>query len=412
MSVTAARGFRASGVATGIKSRGPDVALVGNDGPARAGAAVFTTNRVRAAPVLWSQQAVRDGRLDAVVLNSGGANACTGSDGFRDTHATAERAATALGVSAADVAVCSTGLIGVRLPMDALLSGVDKAAASLSATGGADAAVAIMTTDTVPKQATASALPISVEGPLAPIASEQGTLLPGRGAAGQAAVGYTVGGMAKGAGMLAPGLATMLAVLTTDADVPAADLDRALRSATARTFDRLDSDGCMSTNDTVLLLASGASGVRPALDDFAGVVEQVCADLAGQLLADAEGASKTVAIEVTRAATEEEAVTVGREIARNNLVKCAIHGEDPNWGRILAAIGTTDAGFEPERLAVAVNGVWVCRDGGIGEPRDRVDMSARQVTITVDLAAGEAAATIHTTDLTPAYVHENSAYST
>jgi glutamate N-acetyltransferase/amino-acid N-acetyltransferase len=288
---------------------------------------------------------------------------------------------------------------------------VDKAAARLSAAGGDDAAVAILTTDTVTKQAVAFGSGSRTPGRQ----SSDGRATLTSGAAAQRttekAEGYTVGGMAKGAGMLAPALATMLVVLTTDADVSAADLDRALRSATCTTFDRLDSDGCLSTNDTVLLLASGASGSCPSYEDFAPVVEQVCADLAAQLLADAEGASKTVAIEVNRAATEADAVTVGRAIARSNLVKCAIHGEDPNWGRILAAIGTTDATFEPEQLAVAVNGVWVCRDGSIGEPRELVDMSTRHVSITVDLAAGDATATVHTTDLTAAYVHENSAYS-
>jgi len=363
------------------------------------------------APVVWSRQAVADGVVSAVVLNSGGANACTGAEGFRDTHATAEHAAATLGISAADVAICSTGLIGVRLRLEALRGGVDKAAASLSAAGGDDAAVAILTTDTVPKQA------VAVGGTSGPSGRQRDDdrAIPASAPAAQTTAGevggYTVGGMAKGAGMLAPALATMLVVLTTDAEVPAADLDRALRSATRRTFDRLDSDGCLSTNDTVLLLASGASGARPPYDEFARVVEEVCADLAAQLLSDAEGASKTIAIEVSRAATEADAVTVGRAIARNSLVKCAIHGEDPNWGRILAAIGTTDAAFEPERLAVAVNGVWVCRDGGIGEPRELADMSTRHVTITVDLAAGDATATVHTTDLTAAYVHENSAYS-
>lgn len=382
MSVTSARGFRAAGVAAGIKASGArDLALVVNDGPQQAATAVFTTNRVKAAPVLWSQQAVSDGRLDAVVLNSGGANACTGPPGFADAHATAEHAAAVLGVSAADVAICSTGLIGVRLPMPAIVAGIGKAAAGLSATGGGDAAAAIMTTDTVAKQAL-------VDGG-----------------------GYVVGGMAKGAGMLAPALATMLAVITTDADLPAEELDRALRAAAARTFERVDTDGCLSTNDTVLLLASGAAGISPDPADFACAVEQACADLARQLVADAEGASKLVTVETRRAATEADALEVARAIAGNSLVKCALHGEDPNWGRILAAVGTTGAAFEPERLAVAINGVWVCRDGGIGDPRQRVDMSAREVVITVDLAAGEAAAAIHTTDLTAAYVHENSAYS-
>ncbi len=383
MSVTAPRGFRAAGVAAGLKSSGaPDVALVVNDGPGQAAAGVFTSNRVQAAPVRWSRQVLTAGELHAVVLNSGGANACTGPGGFQDTHATAEHVAAALGCGAGEVAVCSTGLIGVRLPMDRLLAGVDVAVAALADDGGAAAAEAIRTTDTVAKQATA------------------------------AGAGFTVGGMAKGAGMLAPGLATMLVVLTTDAVADAAALDAALRSATARTFDRVDSDGCMSTNDTVLLLASGASGVAPAAAELATAVEAVAAALARQLVADAEGASKDLAIEVRGAATEEDAVTVGRAVARSSLLKCAVHGEDPNWGRVLAAVGTTTVPFDPDALAVAINGVWVCRDGAPAADRDLVDMSGREVRITVDLAAGAAAATVWTNDLTAAYVHENSAYAT
>ena len=381
--ITAPKGFRATGVAAGLKSSGLlDVALLVNDGPTRAGAGVFTANRVKAAPVLWTHQVVSDGRVDAVVLNSGGANACTGPQGFQDTHATAEWAAMALGISAGDVAICSTGLIGDRLPMNELLAGVDAAVPLLSDEGGDEAARAIMTTDSVPKQAV------------------------------HRADGFTVGGMAKGAGMLAPGLATMLAVVTTDADIEPDVLDRVLRAATARTFDRVDSDGCMSTNDTVLLLASGASGRQPAEEDLARAVHAVCSDLSRQLIDDAEGASKTIAVEVIRAASEADAVTVGRAIARSNLLKCAIHGEDPNWGRVLAAVGTTDAAFEPERLAVSLGGVWVCRDGAAAEDRTKVDLSGRLVTIVVDLAAGEDEATIWTNDLTAAYVHENSAYST
>ncbi|HEY4315474.1 MAG TPA: bifunctional glutamate N-acetyltransferase/amino-acid acetyltransferase ArgJ [Actinomycetes bacterium] len=383
MSVTAPDGFRAAGVAAGLKSSGLlDVALVVNDGPARTGAGVFTANRVKAAPVLWTQQVVRGGRVDAVVLNSGGANACTGPAGFQDTHTTAEWVALALDVAAGDVAVCSTGLIGERLPVDRLLAGVDAAVPLLAAAGADDAARAIMTTDTVPKQAIA------------------------------AGGGFLVGGMAKGAGMLAPGLATMLAVLTTDAVVPAETLDSVLRTATAETFDRVDSDGCMSTNDTVLLLASGAAGVTPTEDELLAAVRAVCADLSRQLVDDAEGSSKTIAVEVVRAASEDDAVTVGRAVARSNLLKCAINGEDPNWGRVLSAVGTTDAVFEPAHLAVALNGVWVCRDGAAGEDRAKCDLSARDVAITVDLGAGERAATVWTNDLTAAYVHENSAYST
>ncbi len=383
MSVTAAQGFRAAGIAAGIRSgSGPDLALVVNDGPLDAAAGVLTSNRVKAAPVLWTQQVLTTGRLTAVVLNAGGANACTGSAGFADTHATAEAVAAALGIGAVDVAVCSTGLIGERLPMEAVLPGVEKAAAALSGAGGDAAATAILTTDTVPKTAAVTR------------------------------DGWTVGGMAKGAGMLAPGLATMLCVLTTDAAVTAGDCDAALRAATARTFDRVDSDGCMSTNDTVLLLAGGASGRTPAPADFAAAVEQVCADLCRQLLADAEGSTKDVTVEVTGAASEADAVEVGRAVARSNLLKCALFGNDPNWGRVLAAVGTTAAAFEPDALDVAINGVQVCRGGGAGEPRDRVDLSGRAVHILVDLHAGRQAATVWTNDLSLAYVHENSAYST
>lgn len=383
MSVTAAAGFRAAGVVAGLKASGrPDVALVVNDGPSYAAAGVLTSNRVKAAPVLWTAQVIKAGELRAVVLNSGGANACTGSEGFVDTHRTAEHVAELLGVGAAQIAVCSTGLIGERLPMPALLAGVDAAVGELSAVGGAAAAEAIMTTDTVAKQAVAT-----VDG-------------------------VTVGGMAKGAGMLAPGLATMLVVLTTDAAVGAADLDTALRAATRVTFDRVDSDGCMSTNDTVLLLASGASGKSLPPQVFQEAVTAVCADLARQLVADAEGASKDVQIVVSGAASEDDAVEVGQSVARGNLLKCAIHGEDPNWGRVLAQVGTTAAAFEPDEIDVAINGIWVCRRGGVGEDRSLVDMSGREVRIDVDLHAGTDTATIWTNDLTAAYVHENSAYST
>ncbi|WP_406377648.1 bifunctional glutamate N-acetyltransferase/amino-acid acetyltransferase ArgJ [Streptomyces sp. NBC_00197] len=383
MSVTAAQGFTAAGIAAGIKENGnPDLALVVNTGPRRAAAGVFTSNRVKAAPVLWSEQVLRSGEVTAVVLNSGGANACTGPKGFQDTHATAEKVAEALGdTGAGSVAVCSTGLIGVLLPMDRLLPGVDRAVAALSPHGGEKAAIAIKTTDTVHKTSVATR------------------------------AGWTVGGMAKGAGMLAPGLATMLVVITTDADVPAESLDRALRDATRTTFDRVDSDGCMSTNDTVLLLASGASAVTPEHAEFAEAVREVCDDLGQQLIRDAEGATKDIRIEVVGAATEDDAVEVGRSIARNNLLKCALHGEDPNWGRVLSAIGTTKAAFEPDRLNVAINGVWVCKNGGVGEDRDRVDMRYREVHVVADLAAGDATATIWTNDLTADYVHENSAYS-
>jgi glutamate N-acetyltransferase/amino-acid N-acetyltransferase len=383
VSVTAARGFRASGAAAGLKaSGGLDVALVVNDGPRDAAAAVVTANRVKAAPVLWTQQAVADGRLRAVVLNAGGANACTGPAGFADTHATAECVAGLLGVGPGEVAVCSTGLIGERLPMDRLLPGIAAAAAALAGDGGPKAADAIRTTDTVAKQAAVT---------------DQG---------------WTVGGMAKGAGMLAPALATMLCVLCTDAVADAADLDAALRYATSRTFDRLDTDGCMSTNDTVVLLSSGASGVRPDPGELADRVSTVCADLAQQLLADAEGATKQVAIEVSGAATEPDAVEVGRAIARSALLKCALFGKDPNWGRVLAAVGTTNAAFEPDRIDVVINGVPVCRSGAAGADRSAVDLGGRQVDIAVNLNAGPAGATVWTTDLSTGYVHENSAYST
>jgi glutamate N-acetyltransferase/amino-acid N-acetyltransferase len=383
VSVTSAAGFRAAGVTAGLKESGqPDLAVVVNDGPSDAAAGVFTSNRVKAAPVLWTEQVVKGGRVRAAVLNSGGANACTGPAGFADTHHTAERLAKVLSVSAGEVAVCSTGLIGDRLPMDLLLPAVDAAAGSATAGGGDAAADAIRTTDTVAKTCRV------------------------------AGAGYTIGGMGKGAAMLSPALATMLVVLTTDADLPAAELDAALREATAVTFDRLDTDGCMSTNDTVLLLASAASGVRPDPGEFAALLTRGCADLARQMQADAEGAGKAIDIEVTGAASEDDAVTAGRAIARCNLLKCAIGGEDPNWGRVLAAVGTTDAVFEPDRLNVAINGVWVCRNSCAAEDRSGVDLRPRDVTITVDLAAGAHEATIRTTDLTAEYVHENSAYST
>lgn len=383
MSVTAPLGFRAAGIVAGIKAGGArDLALVVNDGPSCAAAGVFTRNRVKAAPVVWSEQVLNGGRVKAVILNSGGANACTGPLGFQDTHATAEKVAEALGDSAAEIAVCSTGLIGERLPIDTLLTSVDAVASQISRDGGLAAADAIRTTDTVGK-----------------IAFRRGD------------GGYMVGGMAKGAGMLAPALATMLSVLTTDADVTSEQLDVVLRKAASVTFDRLDADGCMSTNDTVLLLASGAAGVVPDMEEFEKKVTEVCADLARQLLVDAEGSSKAIAIEVVGAATVDDAVTVGRAVSRSNLLKCAIHGEDPNWGRVLSAVGTTDAIFEVDRLNVAINGIWICRGGAAGDDRSKVDLSPRDVTITIDLSAGRHSATIHTTDLTAAYVHENSAYS-
>jgi len=382
MSVTTPTGFRAHGVAAGLKSTGgKDVALVVNDGPRFDSASVFTANRCQANPVLWSKEVVKDGVVRAVVLNSGGANCYTGPEGFQTTHAVAERVAEHLGIGAVDVVVCSTGLIGLVNDRDALLAGVDAAHDGLSAAGGTEAAEAIMTTDSVRKEAV-------VQG-----------------------AGWSIGGMAKGAGMLAPQLATMLVVLTTDAVVPAVDLDTALRAATRVSFDRLDSDGCMSTNDTVTLMASGASGISPSLPDFTEALTQLCTDLAMQLLHDAEGSDHSIAITTLNAATEADAVEVGRSVARSNLFKAAVFGKDPNWGRVLASIGTTAAAFDPADLDVAMNGVWVCK---ASEPHDDpagVDLSGREVTVTIDLKAGTERATVWTNDLTHAYVHENSAYS-
>jgi glutamate N-acetyltransferase/amino-acid N-acetyltransferase len=387
VSVTAPAGFSAAGVAAGLKSSGaPDVAVVLNHGPDDAAAAVFTTNRFPAAPVLWSRQVLAGDRARAVVLNSGGANACTGPEGFQDTHATAEHAAGELGLGAIDIAVASTGLIGVRLPMDKLTAGVSAAVQALSEDGGPDAARAIMTTDSVPKT----------------------TVQQRSGPDG----GWTVGGMAKGAGMLAPSLATMLVVLTTDAVVPTDVLGPALKQATAVSFERVDSDGCLSTNDTVIVLSSGASGITPPVEEFTEALTAAATDLAMQLLADAEGSTKDIAITVRNAATVEDALTAGRACARNNLLKTALFGNDPNWGRVLAAIGTTDAAFEADRVDVTINGVTVCRGGAIGDPREGVDLTGRAITIDVDLNAGAEQATIWTNDLSIAYVHENSAYST
>jgi glutamate N-acetyltransferase/amino-acid N-acetyltransferase len=382
VTVTAPRGFRASGVPAGLKSTGAkDLALVVSDGPGFDSATVFTTNRCKANPVLWSQEVVKDGVVRAVVLNSGGANCYTGPEGFQTTHAVAERVATNLGIGAVDVVVCSTGLIGLTNPRQNLLDGVDAAIPALSPDGGDDAAEAIMTTDSVAKQ-------VVVEG-----------------------AGWSVGGMAKGAGMLAPQLATMLVVLTTDAVVPAADLDTALRAATRVSFDRLDSDGCMSTNDTVTVMANGASGITPSLPDFTEALTRACVDLAMQLLRDAEGADHEIAITVLNAATEDEAVEVGRSVARSSLFKTAIYGNDPNWGRVLASIGTTQAAFDPADLDVAMNGVWVCRNSTPHADPSTVDLRSREVSVTIDLKAGSERATVWTNDLTEAYVHENSAYS-
>ncbi|WP_148614928.1 bifunctional glutamate N-acetyltransferase/amino-acid acetyltransferase ArgJ [Nocardioides rubriscoriae] len=382
MSITTPAGFVAAGVAAGLKSTGAaDLALVVNQGPTYDSASVFTANRCQANPVLWSKEAVKDGVVRAIVLNSGGANCYTGPEGFQTTHAVAERVADHLGIGAIDVVVCSTGLIGLANPREKVLAGVDAAHAALSPDGGDAAAHAIMTTDSVSKQAV-------VEG-----------------------AGWTIGGMAKGAGMLAPALATMLVVITTDAVVPAADLDRALRAATRVSFDRLDSDGCMSTNDTVTVMASGASGITPSLPDFTDALTQLCTDLAMQLLRDAEGADHDIAITTLNAASEDDAVEVGRSVARSNLFKAAVFGKDPNWGRVLASIGTTSAAFDPADLDVAINGVWVCRRSTPDADPALVDLGPREVTVTIDLKSGSDRATVWTNDLTHAYVHENSAYS-
>ena len=388
MSVTSAKGFRAAGVTAGIKASGkPDVALVVNDGPNDVASAVFTSNRFKAAPVQWSEQVIKDSSLRGVLLNSGGANACTGPEGFADTHRTAEYVAdrlnsTGMDVAAGDLGICSTGLIGERLPMETLLHGVDLAVSALSSVGGNDAATAIMTTDTVSKTATAS---------------------------GES---FVVGGMAKGAGMLAPALATMLVVVTTDADISSELANAALREAVSLSFDRIDSDGCMSTNDTVFLLANGASAVSPSSAEFTEVLTRVCMDLARQLIADAEGASKDIEIHVRGADSVQDALEVARAVSRSNLLKCAIHGEDPNWGRVLSATGTTSASFDPWQVDVALNGVWVCRNGGVGDSRDLVSLAGREVRIEINLNHGSESATIWTNDLTADYVHENSAYAT
>lgn len=384
MSVTVPEGFAAGGVAVGLKSTGkPDVAVVVNRGPLKLGAAVFTSNRAKANPILWSQQVIQDGVVEAIVLNSGGANCFTGAFGFQTTHQTAERAAELLGVGPGDVLVCSTGLIGTgdEVFRAKVLEGVERAIAGATPEGGDDAARAIMTTDTVSKTSTF------------------------RGD------GWTIGAMAKGAGMLAPGLATMLVVITTDAVLTAEEADAHLRAATRVSFDRLDSDGCMSTNDQVTLMVSGASGVNPDSDAFRTALHDVCLDLAGQLQADAEGASHDITIRVVGAASEDDAVEVGRSVARNNLFKAAIFGNDPNWGRVLAAIGTTQAAFDPYAVDVSFNGVRLCSAGAPDRPREEVDLAPRATDVLIDLKAGDAAATILTNDLTHDYVHENSAYS-
>jgi glutamate N-acetyltransferase / amino-acid N-acetyltransferase len=386
VSVTAARGFRAAGVRAGLRAHGerPDLALVVNDGPEQVAAGVFTRNQVKAAPVLWSQQVLREQRLRAVVLNAGGANACTGPDGFGDTHRTAEKVADVLGCGAIEVGVCSTGLIGERLPLSQLLHGVDDAAGSLAdgEDAGTAAATAVLTTDTVDKQAARSRH------------------------------GWTVGGFAKGAGMMAPSLATMLVVVTTDAVVDAATADAALRAATAQTFERLDIDGSTSTNDTVLLLSSGASGVEADADAFTEVLTEVCDDLAKGLQADAEGVTKRVAVTVTGARDDRDALVGARTIARDSLVKTALFGSDPNWGRIAAAVGASEAYVDPQTLSVTVNGVLLCEAAAAVGDRSKADLSGREVTVEVDLGTGAGRATVLTTDLSHAYVEENSAYST
>ena len=382
MSVSFPEGFRAAGVASGLKASGnKDVALVVNDGPKRAAAAVFTSNRCKANPILWSQEVIKSGLARAIILNSGGANCYTGPQGFQTTHATAEKVGELLGVGAAEILVCSTGIIGEQLDRDKLLSGAQEAFSTLASGGGANAAEAIMTTDTVPK-----------------LATRQGS-------------GYRLGGMAKGAGMLAPALATMLVVITTDADLEPQELDTALREATRLSFDRLDSDGAMSTNDQVTLMASGASGVKPEPAEFQELLTELCQELALKLLDDAEGASHNIHIKVKGAASETDALEVGRAIARNNLFKTAIFGNDPNWGRILAAIGTTSAAFDPYDIDVSMNSVLISAKGMPAVDRSEVDLSGREVVIEIDLHSGDQAATVVTNDLTHAYVEENSAYS-
>lgn len=383
MTVTTAKGFSAAGVHAGLKKSGNrDLALVQNLGPLNAAAAVFTTNRCQANPIIWSKQVILDGEVSAIVLNSGGANCYTGPQGFQTTHSTAEAVAEKLGISAGDVLVCSTGLIGEQLDLSKLIAGVDAAAGELSDQGGQLAAEAIMTTDSVSKTASH----VSKDG-------------------------WSIGGMAKGAGMLAPGLATMLVVITTDIVADSQFLDRALRAATRVSFDRLDSDGCMSTNDQVTLMASGASGVTPSEADFASALTEVAMSLALQLLRDAEGSSHDIAIQVVNAASEDDAVEVGRSVARNNLFKAAIYGNDPNWGRILAAVGVTKAAFDPYDIDVEINGVSVSRKGQPDQSRDLVDLTPREVSIKISLNAGIYAATVFTNDLTHEYVEENSAYS-
>jgi glutamate N-acetyltransferase/amino-acid N-acetyltransferase len=376
-------GFRAGAIAAGLKSSGAlDLTIIENQGPNFVGAAVFTTNKVVAAPVTWTKQVVADGTVGAVLLNSGGANACTGPQGFADTHRSAEHVAMRLGISSADVAVCSTGLIGEFLPMEKIISGIDAIVPSLSDNGLEVAARAIMTTDSVPKMATSQSY------------------------------GVTVTGIAKGAGMLAPSLATMLSVVMTDAVVGESHLQEIFTRVCDRTYNRIDSDGCTSTNDTVLFLSSGASSKEISDAELEEILSEVCGSLAQQLIQDAEGHTKVVSIVIQNAASEDDAVSVGRACARNNLLKCALFGGDPNWGRILAAVGTAEAQFDPMNLDVSLNGVMVAKSSGPGADRSLVDLSGSEIEIIVNLNAGTSTATIMTNDLSHDYVHENSAYAT
>ena len=376
-------GFRSGAVAAGLKSSGAlDLTVIVNEGPTATAAAVFTTNKIVAAPVTWTRQVIKGGVVRAVVLNSGGANACTGPQGFADTHKSAELVADALSLSISEVAVCSTGLIGEFLPMGKIGEGISQSVASLTSAGLELSARAIMTTDSVPKIET-----VEVKG-------------------------TQTSGIAKGAGMLAPAMATMLSVVMTDAIIDGDSAQELLRIAVDRTFNRIDSDGCTSTNDTVLLMASGQSGVTLSESEFGAVLTKVCQSLSSQLIADAEGHSKLVSIQTINAASESDAVAIGRACARNNLLKCAIFGGDPNWGRILAAAGSAEAQYDPSNVDVTLNGVKVAIASAPGEDRTLVDFSAKEVSIIIDLHAGPHEATILTNDLTHDYVHENSAYAT
>lgn len=375
------KGFVSGSIAAGLKSSGAlDLTIIQNQGPSNFGTAVYTTNKVVAAPVIWSRQVTKGGEVSAVVLNSGGANACTGPQGFADTHKTAELVGSKLSLSPGEVVVCSTGLIGELLPMEKIEKGI--ANISLNVDGFDSSAQAIMTTDSVPKKASV------VKN------------------------GVTVSGIAKGAGMLAPAMATMLSVVMTDALVDPNEATTAFARAVELTYNRIDSDGCTSTNDTVLFMSSGASGVKVSGAGLAELLNEVCSSLAAQLIADAEGASKTVAIKVINAASESDAVNVGRANARNNLLKCAIFGGDPNWGRVLAATGTAEAQFDALNIDVKLNGVQVCKASAPAEDRNLVKFDNRLVEIEINLNAGSSSATILTNDLTHDYVHENSAYAT